>query len=216
MQTIRVPYVTVRVVRDAMEQPARRVLAHEIPLLEEIHGEGNIMPVPDDQVVAGRRYREFDLADRGALDAEHARLSTQYGANDENVPLVQLVMGRPGRAFVGAIEDAVDDWGQHASETPAALNEGNARRVRAEGAAASGGRVNTLANGRPAPSAGEPAEDSGESAGEDRDPLDADGNGQLTKDEIRAKLDSIGVEYPKGATKAELLDLLDAALPEPA
>lgn len=207
MQTIRVPYVTVKIVRDAMEAPVRRVLAHEIPLLEEVHGEGSIKPVPDDQVIAGRTYREFALRD-GSLEAEHARLSTQYGMHDETTPLVQLVMGRPGRQFLAAIEDAIDDWGGYATTSPAPINDGNAHRVRVEAPAASGDRVNTLPDGRPAPSAGD---QDGSAA-----PLDADGNGQLTKDEIRAKLDAIGVEHQKGATKAELLDLLDAALPEPA
>lgn len=37
---------------------------------------------------------------------------------------------------------------------------------------------------------------------------DANNDGKLTVDEIKAKLTELGIEYPAGAKKAELLELL--------
>jgi len=43
---------------------------------------------------------------------------------------------------------------------------------------------------------------------EDKPPIDADNNGYLKKDEIKARLDAMGVQYPENAKRAELLELL--------
>lgn len=40
------------------------------------------------------------------------------------------------------------------------------------------------------------------------DPIDADSNGYIKKEEIKARLDALGIQYPEKATRAELLDLL--------
>lgn len=45
-------------------------------------------------------------------------------------------------------------------------------------------------------------------------PVDADGNGYVSVAEIKAKLDELGVEYPKKAKKAALESILSKALGE--
>jgi hypothetical protein len=127
--------VTVR--RDAMTNSARVVWAHEIPILEDIFGEGNVAQVDaaaldegftkkpsaelmpfnkqQDEVMPPSQTSRIGWVFIGNAGAEWARLERAYGRHHEvPMPYVEHVYGRIGegkfRAIVGRprLEDCPD------------------------------------------------------------------------------------------------------------
>jgi hypothetical protein len=121
----------VNIKRDALEVVSRVVWEHEIPLLEQVHGEGNITPVDPktmddgynakpspDMLVHNKRQDVIKPPSESACigyvfagdaRAEHARLGEVYGKLlDENRLVVEHIYGRfqEGRfsLVVGAAE----------------------------------------------------------------------------------------------------------------
>jgi len=117
------------------DQTAVVIWSHEVPILEEIHGEGSVTVLEDPQelvdasvragtdkdgtkinrsVLIERRIKELGLGEKFSTDPmeEYSRLAAVYGMHDEvKMPVVQVVYGRfdEGR-FVKAIGvEALED-----------------------------------------------------------------------------------------------------------
>lgn len=87
------------VVRDPNFHIPRQAAQWEIPILQEIYGEG--------QVEVGKEY-EFNFAKYDGVESEHARLSAIYGKEeDSKIPFVEVVYGR-GPAGLKALGKAIE------------------------------------------------------------------------------------------------------------
>ncbi|MGI9335772.1 MAG: hypothetical protein ACR2RL_21710 [Gammaproteobacteria bacterium] len=111
-----------KIIRDPMEHALMKVRVHELPILEAVHGEGNVQradnpPAPDD-------YHEVEPR------AEYARLERHYGLYSKDQSFTEFVYGRyqEGR-FVRELE---------------ALGAPPKRRTRAAKAPAEAHEVSTL------------------------------------------------------------------------
>lgn len=87
------------VVRDPNFHIPRQAAQWEIPILQEIYGEGH--------VEVGKEY-EFDFTKFDGVESEHARLSAIYGKEeDSKIPFVEVVYGR-GPAGMKALAKAIE------------------------------------------------------------------------------------------------------------
>lgn len=89
-------YIDLMVAKNPHMKLPLRCLAHEIPILAAIHGEGQIEIVGNPGLTM-----DPDMFD---LDGEYVRLESKYGTDPTGASWVQNVYGRP---FEGRIEAAV-------------------------------------------------------------------------------------------------------------
>ena len=91
---MKAPLVHIQVERDVMHQPYVRVLPHEVPILQAVHG-------PDKVVILKNKpeeIREFDPA------LQYGILMRKYGSDVGGNPWVQAVYGQD---FEGRLDSAM-------------------------------------------------------------------------------------------------------------
>jgi hypothetical protein len=94
---MRALFYNVNVIRDANFHIPRLVSAWELPILQEIYGEGSIEVQAEEQ----RDIPDIDVA------SEKARLERHYKVEeDSKIPFVEVVYGR-GPAGIKALEKAI-------------------------------------------------------------------------------------------------------------
>ena len=86
-------FVVAIIERDIAEKPVVTVLLHEVPVLEAVHKK-SIVPADIAPLVGSR---EVDLHE------EYERLVNQYGEDENGIPHVERVYGRPDE-FVEKVE----------------------------------------------------------------------------------------------------------------
>jgi hypothetical protein len=127
---IRPKRVNVEIKRGITQTNVRAVFEHEIPILEVVHGEGNIRliepPYPIGMVEPPQLECPIDAR------AEYERLCEHYGMHDEVAePNCENVYGKfgNGRAFAASAGGAVKD--EVAQKEIAAFEEAEAKRTAA-------------------------------------------------------------------------------------
>lgn len=89
-------FYTIVVIRDATLHIPRTVSGWELPVLNEVFGEGNIE-------IKEEFTREFATPD---IEPEKARLERMYGKDETQIPYVEVAYGR-GPACMKALAKAI-------------------------------------------------------------------------------------------------------------
>lgn len=96
--------ISILIQRSPMENIAKTVWAHEIPVLEAIHGEGKIKVNPDGQI-----YQSEDLLNV-ADESEYSRLARAYGRHKERgISNVEHVFGHEAEGKVIEFYEKLDN-----------------------------------------------------------------------------------------------------------
>lgn len=108
--------ILVKVQRDPMTAIAAVIGAHELPILEVLHGEGSI-------TVVDEAHGEIETPDPRE---EYARIGARYGVHPEyGMPLVEYVYGRT----LDRLADALDAGGELPAPKPQPVPRARAAKL---------------------------------------------------------------------------------------
>ena len=95
--------VAILIDRGPMETSAKTVWAHELPIIEALHGEGTVKVDPEGEVYKMEDYKPLD-------ESEYSRLARAYGVHSERgISYVEFVFGHEREGKIEAFYMNIDD-----------------------------------------------------------------------------------------------------------